>query len=94
MIQSERFHGHNSKTSEGRHEFFDEAGQRKEAQVLFAQAQPLPHLRTSTRVSAQVRHLPAVFPRAGAAGRNSRGFEVILVDTEMPALQASAAVKK
>ena len=43
------------------------------------QAQPLQALRTSTRLSAQIRHLPAVFPGIGAAGRDSGGFEVVLV---------------
>ena len=43
-------------------------------------AQPLPALRPSARVPAQVRRLPSVLPRAGAQGRDSGRREVKLVD--------------
>jgi hypothetical protein len=61
--------GHNSKKSEGR----------EEAEVLVAQAQPLQDLRAATGFFTEVRHLPSVFPWPGAAGRDSRCFEVVLV---------------
>src|ERR1700746_595075 len=74
-------HGYYRKTSKGR----------KEAQVLFAQAQPLQDLRTSARFPAQVRHLPALLPRAGVAGRDSWSFEVVLVrQSSVVSLRSSA----
>jgi hypothetical protein len=56
-----------------------ESQRRKEAQVLRAQAQPLQDLRTPARLSAEVRRMPLMFPRPGAARRDTRGFEVVLV---------------
>src|SRR5205807_4027220 len=57
----------------------DGEGHEEKAQVLHAAAQPLQDLWAAARVPAQVRHLPLVLPRAGAAGRDSRRFQVVLV---------------
>ena len=54
-----------------------------EAEVFDPQAQPLQDLRTAAGVPAQVRPVPAVFPRAGAARGDSWGFEVFLVGNGM-----------
>ena len=56
-------------------------GRTSKPKFSIAQAQPLLALRTPARVPAQVRHLPPVLPRAGAAGRDSRRVEVELVDS-------------
>src|SRR3954468_22415435 len=53
---------------------------RTETEVLHPPAQPLRDLRTASRLFAQVRHLPLVLPRIGAQGRDSRGFEIVLVN--------------
>jgi len=62
-------YGNDSKTSKGP----------EETQVFVPQAQPLQYLRTSARLPAQVRHLPAVLPRTGVEGRDSWGLQVVLV---------------
>jgi len=48
-------------------------------------------MRTSARISAEVRHVPLVFPAARAAGRNSRGFEVFVVNAPLAACRWSFA---
>jgi hypothetical protein len=53
---------------------------RRETEVLHAAAQPLQDLRTAARVPAQVRHVPLVLPRAGAAGRTARRVQVFVVN--------------
>src|ERR1700746_3258833 len=83
-FQQKGLHGYYRKASKGR----------KEAQVLFAQAQPLQDLRTSARLPAQVRHLPALLPRVGTAGRDSRSFEVVLVKQSLVVRRWSLAKKR
>src|ERR1022692_2977082 len=51
----------------------------QEVQISGPAAQSLSYLRTSARLSAQVRDLPPVLPWAGSARRDSRGHEVELV---------------
>ena len=53
------------------------------AKILDPAAQSLQDLRTSARVPAQVRHLPSVLPLAGAEGRDSWSFEVVLVEASL-----------
>ena len=67
LVRSE--FGNYSKTSEGR----------EEAEILDAQAQPLQDLRTSKGQFTEVWPVPSVFPATGAAGRDPRSFEVVLV---------------
>jgi hypothetical protein len=74
--------GYYRKTSEGRHGEQDQAAECKEAEVFFAQAQPLQDLWTSTGLFAQVRPVPSVFQDVGAAGRDPRSFEVVLVEKQ------------
>src|ERR1022692_4171326 len=51
----------------------------QEVQIPGPAAQSLSYLRTSARLSAQVRYLPSVLPWPGPEGRDSRGHEVELV---------------
>jgi len=52
---------------------------REDAEVFLAPAQPLQDLRTAAGLSAQVRAMPPVLPRAGVARGDSRSFEVVVV---------------
>ena len=45
------------------------------------ETQPLPAVRSSARVHAQVRHVPPVLPRSGAQGRDAGRHQVELVRT-------------
>src|SRR5438128_12595996 len=98
MTQFERFHGHYSKTSQGREDprkVSAGAGQqRTEAQVLHAQAQPLQAVRTAARLFAQIRHLRSVFPRVGAARSDPWSFKAVLVTGCKTAARALAPAAK
>jgi hypothetical protein len=52
----------------------------KTAEVLHAPAQPLQAVRAAARLLAQVRRVPPVLPRAGAARGDSWSFEVVVVE--------------
>ena len=65
-----RDYGNDCKESEGR----------AEAEVQLPQTQPVQALRASARISAEVRHLPSVFPWIGAQGRDPWRCEVELVE--------------
>jgi hypothetical protein len=56
---------------------------RAEAEVQLPQAQPVPALRKTARVSAQVWRVPLVFPVAGAQGRDPWRREVELVKEQL-----------
>src|SRR5258708_34812187 len=53
---------------------------RKETEVQVSPAQPLPALRSSSRVPSQVRRLPSLLPFARPQGRNSGRRQVELVE--------------
>ena len=59
--------------------------QGEDAEVFLAPAQPLQDLRPSARFLAQVRPVPLVFPRPGAARGDSRRGEVVVVDGSLVA---------
>jgi hypothetical protein len=53
---------------------------RKETEVQVSPAQPLPALRSSSRVPSQVRRMPSLLPFARPQGRNSGRRQVELVE--------------
>jgi hypothetical protein len=63
-------HGYNSKNCQ------DE----QETEVFDPAPQPLQHLRKAARFSAQVWPLPFVLPRVGLEGRDTRCFQVVVVE--------------
>ena len=69
-----------SQDREQKHGNYRKARQRrKEAEIQIPPAQPLPALRPSPRVSAQVRDLPSLLPGPRAQGRDSGRCKVKLV---------------
>jgi hypothetical protein len=78
-IGEEEINGNDCKTSE----------RRAEAEVQQPQAQPMPAVWAATRLSAQVRHLPFVFPVACTQGRDSGRKQIELVRTTVVSEQWS-----
>jgi hypothetical protein len=55
---------------------------KEEAEVFEPSAQSLQVVRAAARLPAQVWHLPLVFPGTGAARRDTRRFEIVVVREE------------